>query len=144
MNTAVQLRLPPSPPPQCELVHGTPSFLRSGARGPVAVFQAHQLVACIVTTSVRRRRLFLFRTIARPDRSATELPGVRPCVNLLLELRTLARIEKLRRLLGFLEKRGLEPSSMSDAFYIRVSHVLGGHLTAPKIVLSLLRHENRS
>jgi hypothetical protein len=77
------------------------------------------------------------------DATGADVPGVHPRVALLLELRTSARIDKLRRLLSFLEKHGLEPASMSDAFYLRVSHVLGGHLTAPKIVLSLLRHEDR-
>lgn len=143
MNTAVQLRPPSSPPPQCEILHGTPVSVQSGARGPVAVFQPNRLVAYVMTTSARRRRLFLFRTIGAVDATAAAVPGVHPRVALLLELKTSARIEKLRRLLGFLEKRGLEPSSMSDAFYLRVSHVLGGHLTAPKIVLSLLGHENR-
>ena len=142
MNTAVQLRSPTCPLPHCEVLYGVPTRLEPGSRGAVGIFQPAELVAYVVTTNSRRRRLFLFRTIAAHDPTAAEVPGVHPHVALLLELKTRARIEKLRRLLSYLEKRGIAPSSMSDAFFLRVSHVLAGRLTARQAVRSLLRHEN--
>ena len=48
-----------------------------------------------VPPSLRRRpRLFVFRTLTVDDRLAATLPGVRPPVKLLLELRTKGRIRR--------------------------------------------------
>jgi hypothetical protein len=66
------------------------------------------------------------------------VPGVRPRVQLLLELHTPGRIRRGRGLFGYLARTNHDPSALPDAFYLRVSAILGGRLPAHKILLSLL------
>ena len=48
------------------------------------------------------------------------------------------RVRLARRLFAYLVTTQREPSSLPDAFYVRVSLALGGQLPAHKILLSLL------
>jgi hypothetical protein len=66
------------------------------------------------------------------------LPGVRPRVQLLLELRTAGRIRRGRDLFAYLGRTGRDPSGLADPLYVRVSAVLGGRLPAHTILLALL------
>ena len=84
------------------------------------------------------RRLYVFRTLEGREKGAARLPGVRPRVRLLIEVRSAGRIDRVRRLFEYLSKRGFQPSLLPDAFYVRVSHVLGGRLPPHKVVRALL------
>ena len=138
MNTAVQLRVAAGEHrPRTELLFGTPCDLGEGTLGPVACFRSGQVVAYLMR-SRRRHRLFVFRTLDVDDALAATVPGVRPRVRLLLELRTAGRIRLARGLFGYLVRTGRDPSALPDAFYLRVGAVLGGRLPAHKILLSLL------
>jgi hypothetical protein len=138
MNTAVQLRpILARDLPRCELVHGTPREIVSGALGPVAIFPPGDLVAYMVR-SRRRARLFVFRTLVIDDRLAAALPGVRPRVQLLLDTRSVGRSRLVRRLFAYLVKTSRDPVGLPDAFYLRVGVVLAGRLPPRKILLSLL------
>jgi len=95
-----------------------------------------------VTRTRRRRRLFVFRTLDVDDAFAVAVPGVRPRVQLLLELRTAGRIRLARSLFAYLVRMGRDPSAVPDAFYVRVGAVLAGRLPAHKILPPLL-HSTR-
>jgi hypothetical protein len=139
MKTAVQLRLRSGDDdgPRSELVFGFPCATAAGAQGPVALFEPDALVAYLLRCK-RQGRLFVFRTLDVDDRLAAKVPGVRPRVQLLLELHTAGRIRRGRGLFGYLARTNRDPSVLSDAFYLRVGAVLGGRLPAHKILLSLL------
>jgi hypothetical protein len=138
MNTAVQLRsISARDLPRCELVHGTPREIVSGALGPVAIFPPGELVAYMVR-SRRQARLFVFRTLVVDDRLAAALPGVRPRVQLLLDTRSVGRSRLVRRLFAYLLETSRDPVGLPDAFYLRVGVVLAGRLPPQKILLSLL------
>jgi hypothetical protein len=138
MKTAVQLRaLAGDERPRAELLFGTPCDLGEGTLGPVARFESGEIVAYQIR-SRRRRRLFVFRTLEVDDAFAVAVPGVRPRVQLLMELRTAGRIRLVKSLFAYLVRTNRDPSALMDAFYIRVGAVLAGRLPAHKILLSLL------
>ena len=138
MKTAVQLRtVAGAERPRSELLLGTPCDLGEGRFGPVARFESGQVVAYQIR-SRRRRRLFVFRTLEVDDAFAVAVPGVRPRVQLLMELRTAGRIRLVRSLFAYLTRTGWDPSALPDAFYTHVGALLGGRLPGHKILPSLL------
>ena len=138
MKTAVQLRtLAGDEQPRAELLLGTPCDLGEGRLGPVARFESGEVVAYQIR-SRRRRRLFVFRTLEVDDAFAVAVPGVRPRVQLLLELRTTARISLARSLFAYLLRTGRDPSALPDSFYARVAAALGGRLPRHKVLPSFL------
>ena len=139
MKTAVQLRLRSDDDdgPRSELVFGSPCATAAGALGPVALFEPGAVVAYLLRRK-RRGRLFVFRTLDVDDRLAATVPGVRPRVQLLLELRSAGRIGRMRGLFAYLARTRCPPSTLADAFYVRVGVALGGRLPRHKILLSLL------
>jgi hypothetical protein len=138
MMTAVQVRAPSADSqPRAELVWGRPIAVHAGALGPVAVFGPGEIVAYVLRFR-RRPRLFIFRTLTVDDCLAATLPGVRPRVHLLLELRTQGRIRRARGLFAYLARAGRDPSALADVFYVRAGVALAGRLPSHKILLSLL------
>jgi hypothetical protein len=138
MNTAVQVRHPAGDAhPRAELLSGTPSAITSTARGPVALFGSGEIVAYLLRYR-RRPRLFVFRTLTVDDRLAATIPGVRPRVQLLLQLHTPGRIRRARDLFAYLARTERGPSALADDFYVRLGAVLAGRLPSHKILLSLL------
>lgn len=139
MKTAVQLRtLAGDERPRAELLFGTPCDLGEGTLGPVARFESGQVIAYQIR-SRRRRRLFVFRTLEVDDAFAVAVPGVRPRVQLLMQLGTAGRIRLARSLFSYLLRTGRDPSALPDIFYTRVGALLGGRLPAHKVLLHLLR-----
>ncbi len=139
MNTAVQVRLPSADEhPRALLVSGRPCGVSVGKLGPVAVFAPGEIVAYLLR-SRRRPRLFVFRTLTVDDRLAAAVPGVRPRVRLLFQLRAHGRIQRARALFAYLARTQRDPSALADDFYVRVGVALAGRLPAHKILLSLLR-----
>jgi hypothetical protein len=138
MKTAVQVRHPAADAqPRAELVWGQPFAVGAGALGPVALFGPGEIVAYLLRFR-RRPRLFVFRTLTVDDRLAATLPGVRPRVQLLLELRTPGRIRRAQGLFAHLVRTRRDPSALVDDFYVRVGLALAGRLPSHKILLSLL------
>jgi hypothetical protein len=138
MKTAVQVRHPTADSQaRAELVWGRPLGVEAGVLGPVALFGSGEIVAYLLRFR-RRPRLFVFRTLTVDDRLAATLPGVRPRVQLLLELHTQGRIGRARGLFAYLVRTRRDPSALADAFYVRAGLVLAGRLPAHKILLSLL------
>jgi hypothetical protein len=139
MKTAVQLRtLAGDERPRAELLLATPCDLGEGTLGPVARFESGEVVAYQIR-SRRRRRLFVFRTLEVDDASAVAVPGVRPRVQLLMQLRTAGRIRLARSLFAYLLRTGRDPSALPDIFYLRVAAALGGRLPGHKVLGSFLR-----
>src|SRR5579884_3954478 len=138
MKTAVQLRTSAGDErPRAELLFGAPCELGDGKLGPIARFESGEVVAYQIR-SRRRRRLFVFRTLDVDDAFAVAVPGVRPRVQLLMELRTAGRIRLARSLFAYLVRMGRDPSALPDIFYTRVGAMLGGRLPGHKILQSLL------
>ncbi|MGA2451768.1 MAG: hypothetical protein ABTD50_24200 [Polyangiaceae bacterium] len=138
MKTAVQLRSwAGEERPRAELVFGNPCDLSEGTLGPVARFDSGEVVAYQIR-SRRRRRLFVFRTLEVDDAFAVALPGVRPRVQLLMQLGTAGRIRLARSLFAYLLRTGRDPSALPDVFYVRVAAALGGRLPGHKILRLLL------
>jgi hypothetical protein len=138
MKTVVQVRHPAADAqPRAELVWGRPLAVDAGALGPVALFASGEIVAYLLRFR-RRPRLFVFRTLTVDDRLAATLPGVRPRVQLLLELRTPGRIRRARGLFAYLARTRRDPSALADDFYVRVGLALAGRLPSHTILLSLL------
>jgi hypothetical protein len=138
MNTAVQVRHPAGDAhPRAELLSGIPSAVISTARGPVALFGPGEVVAYRIRYH-RRTRVFVFRTLDVDDPLAASVPGVRPRVQLLLELGTRGRTRLVRGLFGYLAEHAHDPSSLPDAFYVRVGFELGGRRPPHTILVSLL------
>ncbi|MDP9150240.1 MAG: hypothetical protein M3O36_09915, partial [Myxococcota bacterium] len=77
-------------------------------------------------------------TLVVDDISAVAVPGVRPRVQLLMELGTAGRIRLVKSLFAYLVRAGRAPSALPDIFYVRVAAALGGRLPTHKILVSLL------
>jgi hypothetical protein len=144
MKTAVQLRtLAGEERPRAELLFGTPCDLSEGTLGRVARFESGDVVAYLIR-SRRRRRLFVFRTLDVDDPFAVAVPGVRPRVQLLMQLGTAGRIRLARSLFAYLLRTGRNPSALPDTFYVRVGAALGGRLPGHKILRLLLSSSHRT
>jgi hypothetical protein len=138
-TTAVQVRHPSAGrQPRAELVWGRPYAVDAGTLGPVAVFRSGEIVAYLLRGR-RGPRLFVFRTLVVDDRLAAAVPGVRPRVRLLFQLRTPGRIRRARGLFAYLARTERDPSALVDDFYVRVGLALAGRLPAHKILISLLK-----
>jgi hypothetical protein len=142
MNTAVQLRKPGSGTLQTDLVHGKPNALVTGKLGDVALFSPGELVAYRIRYR-RQTRLFVFKTLEVDDRLAARIPGVRPHVRLLFDVRTLGRARLVRGLFAYLAKDS-DPSALPDSFYVRAGIALGGRLPTHTILPSLLSRRTPS
>jgi hypothetical protein len=137
MKTAVQLRqLSGDGQPKSDLICGVPSSVVTGTLGPVALFDADQIVAYRIRYR-RRNRVFVFRTLQVDDRLAASVPGVKPHVQLLLQVHSSGRDRLIRELFAYLARTHREPSTMPDDFYVRVGAVLGGRLPGHKILRPL-------
>ena len=122
------------------LIHGAVAEHRVHSRGTVLVMPPGQIAFYGVWTV--KCRTFVFRTLAAPEQLASEVPGVSPDVRLLLETHSRGRLARLQQLLRYLARKGLPPSSLSDAFYLRLHAILSGKLPAPsKVIRSLLDQE---
>ena len=139
MKTAVQLRtLAGDERPRAELLFGTPCDLGEGMLGPVARFESGEVVAYHPEPSAPAPFRLPYARGRRP------VPGVRPRVQLLMELRTAGRIRLVRSLFAYLIRTGRDPSALPDLFYTRVGVMLGGRLPAHKVLLSLLHARHPS
>jgi hypothetical protein len=139
MNTVVQVRHPAGDAhPRAELLSGAPCAVIASPTGPVALFGPGEVVAYRIRYR-RRTRVFVFRTLDVDDALAASVPGVRPHVELLLELGTRGRIRLVRGLFAYLAKHAHDPSRLPDAFYVRVGFALAGRRPPHKILVSLLR-----
>jgi hypothetical protein len=87
-------------------------------------------------------RLFVFRTLEVDDRLAASVPGVKPHVQLLLQVNSHGRARLVRQLFAYLARINREPSAMPDGFYLRVGAVLGGRLPGHKVLPSLVSAMN--
>ncbi len=141
MRTAVQLRSETSI--QCVLLAGTPAQTRPGRLGPIAIFEPDALVAYVVRTATTPS-LSVFRTLAVDDALAATVPGVAPRVRLLVHVHTAGRVRAMRRLFHLITTRRIDPSALSDAFYVRVGAVLSGRPTDAARLRALLGREQNS
>jgi hypothetical protein len=143
MNTAVQLRsIAAVGRPRCDLVHGEPREIVEGELGRIALFGSGEVVAYRLR-SRRRTRLYVFRTLEVADWLAASVPGVRPRVQLLLDLTSARRVRLARGLFSYLVKNKSDPTDLPDAFYLRVSAALAGRLPPHKVLPSLLSRSTR-
>ena len=110
MKTAVQLRQQSGDgQPKSDLICGVPSSVVTGTLGPVALFDADQIAAYRIRYH-RRTRLFVFRTLVVDDRLAASVPGVKPHVQLLLQVHSSGRARLVRELFAYLARTNREPS----------------------------------
>jgi hypothetical protein len=137
MNIAVQLRASAGDGPRSELLHGTPRKIVSGRLGPVALFAPGEIVAYLLR-SRRGPHLYVFRTLEVRDPLAASVPGVRPQVQLLIDVTTARRIRFAQGVFSYVLKSGRRPSRVADAFYLRVSAALAGRTPTRGILRSLL------
>jgi hypothetical protein len=129
--------------PRCDLLHGEPVEIVAGELGLVALFAPGALVAYRLR-SHQRARLYVFRTLDVADPLAASVPGVRPRVQLLLDLRSAGRVRRAGALFSHLARDACEPSRLPDAFYVRVGAALAGRLVDRKVLGTLLHaHESR-
>ena len=138
--TAVQLR--DTARLVCRIVHGAPTAVVTGPRGPIALFAPGRLVAY----SVRREttsRLYVFRTGPLPGGAGAAIAGVQPGVKLLLATHSKAAIVRVGNLLAWLARNKHDPDSLSDGFWLRTAGAIGGHLRprARRLVPALLPPE---
>jgi hypothetical protein len=73
------------------------------------------------------------------DRLVATIPGVRPRVRLFLQPCAPGRTRRARRLIPYLARTERAPSTVYDAFYVRVGFALAGRLHVHKSLLSVLR-----
>jgi hypothetical protein len=122
------------------LLYGIAEGFVAVSQGQVATFRDDQIVAYVFGT-IGAQRLFVFRTLGDNQPGAATVPGVWPKVRLLAEFKRAGRIDRVERLFAYLAKHRWDPSLLSDAFWLRISNVLGGHLPRQKALLSLLASE---
>jgi hypothetical protein len=138
MKTVVQLRSDPAL--TCELAHGSPDGFVQGERGPIAIVGPDRILAYVIRASASPT-LFVFRTLTVDDRLAASVPGVFPRVRLLIHVRSAGRVRAARRLFAYLVKRGIEPSLLPDAFFVRMNVALAGRCVNQTRLRVLLRRE---
>jgi hypothetical protein len=80
----------------------------------------------------------VFRTLEVSDPLAASVPGVRPRVQLLVDLVSAGRMRLVRGLFAYLARTGRAPSDLPDSFFVRVSAALSGRLPQHKVLVALL------
>lgn len=123
------------------LVHGSVLSQEPSRTGRVVTIAPGEIV--FYALQARRERCFVFRTLRTTELCASSVPGVSPPVRLLLQTSTRGRLLKLEALLGHLARIGRSPSSLSDAFYLRLHALLDGRLPRTKVLRTLLDFEDR-
>jgi hypothetical protein len=121
------------------LLHGPVISAQRCAVGHVVMIPADEVV--FYALQARHLRCFVFRTLRAPEPFSSTVPAVSHPVRLLLHTSTRGRLQKLEALLGYLKRVGRSPSSLSDAFYLRLHALLAGRLPRPKVLRSLLDSE---
>jgi hypothetical protein len=116
--------------------------MTAGKLGPIAAFETGEIVAYSIRTATARS-VYVFRTLAVDDALAAKVPGVLPHVRLLIHLHSAGRVRAAARFFRYLAARGISPSSLCDAFYVRVSIALGGRATPQERLRAFLRDEDR-
>ena len=111
---------------------GKPHDRVQGARGEIALFGSGNLVGYEIIRG-RTRRAFLFRTVA--GNGTEKVPGVYPAVTLLIAARSRAHVQKLMRIIRFLQQEKIAVEALPDMFFARM-HVL---LSDPRMGDSILR-----
>jgi len=125
MPTAVQLL--PAGSPRATLTFGAPVRTIPGARGPIAIFEAGQVVAYLLDHR-RTRRLYVFRTVTATSSELVEIAGVHPGADLLILARHRATITRLSKVFGLLAITDRAVDSIPDDFWLR----LAGVITRPR------------
>ena len=139
MTTAVQLR--DRGTVGCELVAGVPLRVAPGKLGPIAAFEPGEIVAYHIRT-LRAVSLYVFRTLVVDDALAARVTGVSTRVRLLVHVHSVTRVRAAARFFRHLSARGISPTTLSDAFYVRISVALGGRRTDQARLRGFLRDEN--
>jgi len=138
LATRVQLRSDPAT--VCRLLYGTPEAMGSGIHGPIAFFPPDSLVAYHLEFD-RKERVFVFRTLEGRAPDTSEVPGVFPAVNLLMEVRSRGRVDLVRRLFAYLALTGRQPEALSEGFFVRANTLLAGQLPRRRVLEALLQRE---
>lgn len=128
------------------LLHPENPEVLKHAEGSVAVVPPGSIAVYSLARRNHRLCLFVFRAQSEGARSpsSARLPGVEPRVELLLEARSTGRMRLVKSLFRHLKRARIDPSQLSDAFYVRVSVVLGGRLPPFKVLPRLLANETHS
>lgn len=121
------------------ILYGNAVEQRPHPRGAVALVPPGEIV--VYSFRAKKPRTFAFRTLASPDIVTSTVVGVSPGVRLLVHAQSAGRLRRLEELLGYLQRLGLAPSSLSDLFYLRLHAVLSGRLPRGKLLGSLLADE---
>jgi hypothetical protein len=141
MRTAVQLRSGSGREvPKAELIAGDPCTVVDGRLGQIALFDSGEIVAYRISYR-RRTRTFMFRTLDVDDRLAASVPGVKPRVELLLHVHSATRAALVRGVSQYLAPKADNYPQLPDAFYLRAAAVLGVHLSATRVLRSLVESQ---
>lgn len=125
---------------RCALFCGEAARFVDGKLGPIAIFEPHAVVGYRIEHG-RRVRAFVFRTLEKEGCGAVQLPGVRPEVRLLVDVRTAGRARRLAKWLSDLARRGRRLPALPEVLYLRVSLALGGRAQNTGALESLLRRQ---
>jgi hypothetical protein len=108
---------------------------------PVASFEPSRLVLYMLET-LRRPRVFALRTLPGAAPKGAILPGVSRAVDLLFATRTRSAAARVRNMLLYFQRRQIEPSKLSEDFWLRLGVLLNGRLRSGPHLPSLLATED--
>jgi hypothetical protein len=138
-NTAILLR---RVAPRAKILHGSPERVVPFRRSEdIALIASGGLVAYLLEHA-GTHRLFVFRTTVPWDCEGTDrVPGVWPGVRLLVSVQEPGAIDRVEGVFNYLARRNRRPDELSDIFWLRVSHVMGGTRTNQRLLPALLAKE---
>ena len=136
-TTAVQLRDDDSL--RCELLRGTPIRMTRSDHGSVAVFAADSLVIYRIAQA-KTEHAVAFRTLDASHPDAVSVPGVYPCVRLLLSVRDRGKVTKLRRLLDYLTSTTGSFETLTDGQIVRLNTLLEQRYFTRRNIRDVIAH----
>jgi hypothetical protein len=136
--TAVQLR--DDADLRCTLIAGVPSTITFGTRGPIALLTPRTVVAYLVK-SAAHVKVAVFRAPPSERFRQSKVDGVRPHVDLLLEVDGCCRTIRVQRVLRALARWGVSLEVLSASFWTRLGSLAAARspLRQPLVQELLLR-----
>ncbi|MCB2181339.1 MAG: hypothetical protein KQH63_04905 [Desulfobulbaceae bacterium] len=121
LKTAIQIIKEPDL--LCDVLHGKRDSSVEGKKGEIRLYSDQKVIGYFIQNG-SKSQMFLFRTNCKNGQQ--KIGGVYPNVDLLVEAKSRGKVTRLKEVLSFLERSGVNIDSLSNLFFLRLNTVICG------------------